>query len=273
MNIQKTSEHLDYIINKTGIVLIHYNKSEVNTVPYFYLGLIERIKASCIGLKIMVENLDKTPELEFSAGLVVRTVILDFFMGLNGYSKHETARQAGISANKQETELKEFCNRILADGLRWTIKHLESFKAKDFYSDEQLERAYAKLTALYPTFLERIGTDVPKIRFDAPETNTKLFTALAVKSKLKELSRNYEIYDFYSKYEHFSIMSFSLMRRPDLEQFTTLQKAVELIVLHLYFSTSMLREYLPIEDGFIKHANEDIGKYIHSKIFDTANGG
>ncbi|SFP80026.1 hypothetical protein [Parafilimonas terrae] len=267
MNMQKTLEHLSYIIDATDATVKHYDKADLKRVPYFYLGLLERIKASSIGLSVLIQSLNETPESEFSAGLVVRTLILDFFMGLNGYAKHNAAKQAGKSHDEIELELVEFCNRIFADGLRWTINHFKSFRKEDLYNDEQLEKAYAQLTAQYPAFLERTGTDVPKTKYAPPDSNGGLFSALAANNELKELSRNYETYAFYSKYEHFSIMSYSLMRRPGQDQFTTLWKAIELIVLHLYLSTSMLREYLPDGDNYIKDTNEKVGRYIHRNIF------
>lgn len=213
-----------------------------------------------------MDNFEESPEVEFSAGLVIRTVILDFFMGLNGFSKHTTAKEANKPYNERIVEIEEFCNRIFADGLKWTVDHFKQFKDFGLFSEQELENAFAGLAGQYSAFLDRKGNDAPMSKFSAPDSNKKLFIALASNSKLKELSKNYETYAFYSKYEHFSIMSYGLMRRPSTDQLKTLKKAIELIVLHLYISTNMLREYLPQGDEFIKSANAEIGEYINKSI-------
>jgi hypothetical protein len=262
-------KHLDFIIEHAGKTIKHYNKANVKRVQFFYLGLCERLQAGAKGLKTLLTTMENQNEreLEFSAGLVVRTMLLDFLIGLRGYDIFNTGRDTGKARVDTEAELTDYCNSVLADGVTHTFKHLTHFKNEGAITQDQLNEAFRTMAQKYQAFVEPYHEDgnPPAAKFKPAPKVLQLFKMLSSGGpELKELAKNYDTYSFYSKYEHFNIMSYDLMRRYTVEQDHTLKNSINLLVLHAFISCQVMEAFAP--DDFLKEQIKSAGEYISHEI-------
>jgi hypothetical protein len=266
--MKKTLQHLDFLIVHTQTIMSHYNKEEMARIPYFCLGLLERLHSSAVGLRLLVENIEKAPELEYSAGLIARTTILDFLFALRAYHIQTSNVESGKAAEDSKAELKEYCNEVLADGLKQTFQYLSDVHVEGGLTQDELNERYRNLSNQYSAFLEPYQEDgkPPVVRFKSPSSARQLYKLLLSHATLKPLARNYDTYSYYSKYEHFGILSYVLKRRLSKEQQTALINALELFVLHDFIICSLMKDYLP-DDEFIKEKYRYVGEYIHKEVF------
>lgn len=266
-NMEKTIEHLNFLCDFPLRTISHYDGQDIKRVPYFYFGILERLNAAAKGLRLLVGHIKDVPEGEFSAGLVLRTSILDFLIGLRGYDIYITNKANGMPFAQNETEVTEYCNKVLADGLGWALRHFSHFQSEGAITQDQLNALYENLAKTYPAFLNPYQNDgnAPTLKFGKPDNNVGLFKALSQNAQFKELAKHYDTYSFYSKYEHFNIMSYVLMRRLEHEQLTTLKNSIEMLVLSNFICTSMLNDF--IADKFISDRHIEAGKYIKEKVF------
>jgi hypothetical protein len=265
----ETIKHLDFIIEHSGKTIHYYKQTEVKRIQFFYLGLCERLHAGAKGLKVLLSTLDSQNEreLEFSSGLVIRTLLLDFLIGLRGYDIFNNARQLGKARVDTEAELIGYCNSVLADGVTHTFRHLTHFKNEGAITQDQLNEAFRNMAQKYQAFVGPYNEDskAPAPRFPPAPKVLDLFKILSSgEQSLKELAKNYDTYSFYSKYEHFNIMSYDLMRRYTAEQDHTLKSSVKLLVLHLFISSQVMEAFA--SDEFLKEQTKIAGEYIAHEV-------
>ncbi len=265
--MKETIKHLDFIISRTNEIIHHYVKQDVLTIQYFYLGMCERLNAGSKSLKLLAIAIEQDQEHEFSAGLVVRTLLLDFLIGLRGY---DIFTQGEVNKKLQKEiheEVTEYCNIVLGDGVVYTLKHFKAFQSSGAITEAELHIVYENMSKTYSRFLQPFLNDgnMPVSKFPRAPQVRELFTILSGGTpELKELAKNYDTYSFYSKYEHFNILSYDLMRRLSDYQVRTLSKSIELLVLHLFISIKMMENNAP--DDFLKENIQLVGGYIKHEV-------
>ncbi|MBA3284396.1 MAG: hypothetical protein H0U27_04970 [Nitrosopumilus sp.] len=232
--MKETFTHLEFFIRHIPITLKHYNKKDVNSVQFFALGLLKRLLHSSKSLKLILENIPSNPDLDFTAGLTIRAMILDMLIGLNFFKllKDNLAKKLS-DENMMELAI-TFCDTILADGLENTITYLELSQSYGIINIRQLKEKYNNVARNYAKFLEPHSQNgvKPKVKFTrAPGTKT-LFKEIAADAEMNNISRIYDLYLFYSKYDHFGILYFDVENFPLSEKIKRIEKAVRLFINH-----------------------------------------
>jgi hypothetical protein len=224
------------------------------------------LHAACKSLRVLIKEMNEDLSMEFSAGLIVRTLLLDLLFALRGYDLYKQAEVAGKTYEATEVELIEYCNSVFADGIGFTFKTLKNLQVKGIHSEAELYKAYTNMAEKYSAFVESYKEDgiAPKLKFQKGPGVADLFYTIARQEPLKKLAGSYETYSFYSKYEHFSILSYDLMRRPEEDQVKTLANSIELLVLHAFISFDTMNVFAP--DDFLKEEIRITGDYIKHDI-------
>lgn len=266
--MEKHVMHLHFMADLAREIMMHFNKKEMNRVPHAYVELLARVKAASKGLIKLVEGMEEEPELEFSAALVLRTMILDFFISLRGYDIKQRDLSEGKPQEQIHAELEAYFNIILGDGLSLTAKHVARMENNGHITTENLHAVLANMTVTYEPFLEPYANDKRVVsKYPRAPRNDKLFDKLCENPELKELTKHFEAYALYSKYEHFSIMSYHTFRRDLEQQAKTVRNMIEILALHTYQIIVMLRYYND-KDDFLKERHAGISLYIFSEIFE-----
>ncbi|MBL0200971.1 MAG: hypothetical protein IPP81_12820 [Chitinophagaceae bacterium] len=258
----KSIQHLEFIETHGKEIIYHYNKDDVPLPCFFYLGLIERLHSTAISLNALIKTVNDVPEMEFSIGLIVRTVILDFLIGLRGYDIYKEGEEAGSNHDAIDIDLKKYCNITLADGVVKTGKYFVLLNKKEQLSDEKLHETLNKLSGDYSNWIEKYNNDkvAPKSKFEQGLTGSGLFEKISDSPGIKALALHFEKYAMFSKYEHFSAMSYTVLRRPIVDQLPTIDHAIEVFVLHLFICADIIKKYL--NDDFINGKIRILTEYI-----------
>ncbi len=270
--MQDTVVHLDYIISHTETSIRHYNGKDVDGIPFFCLGLLERLHASAKGLKLLIENVEGDPYLEYSAGLIIRTSLLDFLTLLKAYDMQGQGIESGKTSEEVETALKLYCNEVFADGLDNTLTYIKDLRSVGSITDDDMRRTFGNLSKNYPRFIEAYtgGEQRPAMKFKGDHSGKKLFKALSQRPVMKELAKLYDTYLFFSKYDHFSIMSYDVIRQDVVKQLERLRNAVKQMILFDFIICSLLKDYK--KDDFTVAQFISAGAYIETKIFGLKPG-
>jgi len=219
---------LDFFTQLIPKTLSYYNKKEIDSVQEFSLGLLDRLYKSNISLKLLLQNIDSTPELEFSAGIIVRAMILDILIGLSFYKLLKDNLSKGLSNEEFKNLVQEFCNKILADGLDNLAQSLKMAKDFGYINSHQLKAIYDNISINHKRFLKLNLENgaIPESKYGRGDSPTTLFKKLASDSAMKKIAGIYDLYLFYSKYDHFGILYFETRNITIEEKKSRLFKAI-----------------------------------------------
>lgn len=232
--IKNSIKHLDFFITHIPISLNYYHDSDVNSVQFFSLGLLKRLLHSSESLKLILQSIELNPHLDFSAGLTIRALILDMLIGLNFLKLLKDNLPKNLPRDEMLELTTLFCNKALADGLENTIKYLELAQTFGFLENSSVKTTYNTLAENFSKFLKPHsgnGTK-PELKFGKAYTANELFKNIARDSEMHHISGIYDLYLFYSKYEHFGILYFDVESSPLLEKINRIEKAIRLLINH-----------------------------------------
>lgn len=232
--MDKPYKHIEFFVNHISKTLNYFNNKEVSKIQLFTIGLLQRLKHTSTHLKLILKNIINIPELEFSAGISIRALLLDTLIALNLFKILIESEKAQCSKTELEEIVKKYCNEMLSDGLSTTISYAELSKSVGFIDEAKLKESYNNFAISYKDYLEPHLSDgsKPKLKFAKALKPKELFTQLAKTAELKEISKIYDSYLYYSKYDHFGILYFDILKSPIDERFMQLKKSIRILVGH-----------------------------------------
>lgn len=217
-------------------------------------------------LKLILKNISEISELEFTAGITIRAIILDMLLGLNIYKLLKYNLSKGFSDNQLKDLTLEFCNGILADGLDKTIKDLNLANALKFFDDNRLNEVYNNFAKNHKQFLKpHAGNgEIPEIKYGRSYSPQALFNKLVGDPDMKKIAGIYGLYLIYSKYDHFGILYFETLKFTNAEKLNRLGKAINLFVNHCANLFDIL-ERASKKDKFIESQYKIAADYLLNK--------
>lgn len=128
--MEKTQKTLDFVISECERTTIYFNGIHRNNINLFALSMIDRLNFSSHSLKILIAAITENTKIEYSCGIIIRAVLLDYMILLN-------AIDILLKKNSDERakELNGFCASMLADSMKYRIEDIELFssnKNKDY---------------------------------------------------------------------------------------------------------------------------------------------
>ena len=251
-NIQKLSEENIEKLNK-GIKLIDetisIGKSALRKFPtkkyelevFTFINYLERFTFCFENINFLLKQYQHNPNVETGIGLMLRSSLLD----LMTITYLSTYAEDDIKAKNSNNEFfNEQFNILMTDQILNTFKYLKSVKEAEIISDSE-KRKIIEQTVKDFSFLfvnEEVDYEHPESKLI---TNKFLSPAFIYKriSKYpssKNLSLVYDLYTYYSKYEHFGIMTYFLQRRGADVDFTNMITSFKYIFIGLNFTCSYL---------------------------------
>lgn len=264
--MQDIFDHLDFTISHVEKTNQHLNGKQLSSIQFFSATLLERLSKAAKGLKALLSDINNNQDLEFSCGIILRSSLLDILIVQNLYKILIENEESTKTEIEKEEIVKTFCDKMLADGLENTVKYIKAANDVGIINQQQLTDTYKNFANKYQKFFEPYANDgtapKPKYTFISPD---KLFKQLANTPKLKELSKIYDSYLFFSKYDHFGILYYETSRQSYLEKLNRIRRGVELFigtqaVLHL-----ALRMHSG-NDAFLNEQSNIAAQYLSDKI-------
>jgi hypothetical protein len=265
--MQKTIQHLDFVAHQYHETGHYLNQKELTSVQFFCIGLLERLANNSKALKVLLSEVHKNPALEFGCGIIMRSALLDSLIVLKLYSLI-LANEAGTKTQgEKDAVIKDYCDTILSDGLSNTLGYFKVAKDTHIITEEQYTDTLNEFAKKYEHFFQPHAGDgsVPNLKIIKYYSPTNLFKDIAANPTLKELSKQYDAYLYFSKYDHFGILYYEVSRQNHLEQIDRIQKAIEFFV----GINSILHMTLRLNagnDGFLNHQSNTAAKYLDSEI-------
>lgn len=261
--MDKSHLHIEFFDNHIQQTLTYFNNKEVSEIQLFTIGLLQRLKHASTQLRFTLKNIIQFPELEFSAGIVIRALLLDTLIALNLFKLLNEGEEAGFSKSQLRESAKSYCNKMLADGLSTTISYAELSKSVGFIDEAKLKNSYNNFAISYKDYLEAHAGDgsKPKVKLPKAPTTKELFIKLATVNELKEISKIYDSYLYYSKYDHFGILYFDVLNTSLEKKFQQLKISIRILVGHLANLFGILERFSN-EDKFIEEQFKISGNYL-----------
>lgn len=243
--MDKSHKHIDFFIEHIGKTLSYFNNKELTQIQFFAIGLLQRLKNSSVLLKLALRNIVKYPELEYSVGIIIRALLLDKLIALNLYKLIRTSEIENHSKELMEQVAKDYCVSRLADGLTTTIDYAQLSRDVKFIDDDKLKASYNNFAQKYKDYLEPHAGDgsKPKVRVPKVPTTKQLFKELAGDNELQEISKIYDYYQLYSKYDHFNVLYFDTLDVDLEKKFLLVKKCIKLLITHQVILHEFLKRF------------------------------
>lgn len=265
--MEKLFQYLNFLIAHCRRTIEYFDKKNLNSIQFSCICLLERLSNPSIALKTLLEKINSDQSLEYACGIIVRSTLLDTLIVLNFYNiliENESGTKA-FDEKKQIAE--EFCAKILSDGLDKTLNYINIAKDLNVITQQQLEEAYKNFVSGRENYFKPYANDGsrPVVKNKKYYSPTDLFRRIANNSKLKELSKIYDSYLFFSKYDHFSVLYYEVWRQDYIKKLERIHKAVELFILTQSILHLVLRLYSD-KDEFMKNQSYESSKYLNDNF-------
>jgi hypothetical protein len=260
-------EHLKFIISNSDEVSNYLYGKELSVTQTFCLGIIERLHHSSKTIITLLEKIEQEPSHEYSIGIITRALLLDTLTGMNLFkifSESEALNEHKEITNEKATI---FCEINLADGLSKTISYLADAKKYGFINDNQLKEAYKNTVASKSNFFEPYQNNgtIPVLKHKKYFSPRQLFEILALDENMKRTASIYDAYLYFSKYDHFGIMYYEIIRQHKTEKENIYLEAFEGLVAHLAFLIIVLFKTLDT-DEFLNNKAIQANQYFSKMV-------
>lgn len=259
--------HLKFLEKNSSDTCNYLYPKQLTSIQTFCLGLLERLSHTTLTLKTLFQEIQSDRKHEFSAGILTRALLLDTLISMNLYKLIKDSEAVGKPETEIEASVKDLCETILSDGLEKTFSYLKSAKDFGFINEQQLKKSYNNMAVVHKPFLNPHFNDgtKPTLRHKQFYSPTKLFQNLANTVDLKKVASLYDTYLYYSKYDHFGILYYQVVRVNHQNKLMIYLKAIKSFAAAHAFLHVILAKYSS-NDEFLKAQSDLTNKYLLEKV-------
>lgn len=192
--------------------LKRFPTAQYKILDFTFINYLERFTYSLESIEILLNNFQKKPNNETSIGLIIRASLLDFMniIFLSSYYVDITPE----NPNSQE----EFDNQfeaLVSDQIHNMIKYLILMKDHNLISKDEFKQSITNLNSTYNFLFNGFDLEDPISTLKIKKFNStkKIFQRICNHHKTKNYAMVYDLYTYYSKYEHFGIMTHFMQRQ------------------------------------------------------------
>lgn len=201
------------------------NKEQDETIRFVFCG-IEKINKVSLAFLRLYPQIDNSKDLEFSLGILARSLLMDMIltMGVKKvFFKFDGSNLADIKA-----EVKQFCYKIITDGTSHFID--EIFSSNDL-SLEEKEAKSAKFVSIFPQAFD-VTSEKPKLKKEFRFKVKEIYED-SEDDKLVSRKAIYNLYSYYSKYDHLSHWTSLSSHFPFDKKRGKIDLSIVLMLMHL----------------------------------------
>lgn len=182
---------------------------------FMFINLLERFTVHLFGINLLLKQYGNNPALEQPIGLIARAGLLDFMI-ITYISSYQA--DIGYEADPDGSRYKQQLNKILCDQVQYTFKFAREAKKSSFISAGEYRQVVESTVHNYSfLFTDNVIADYEKPEAKLLEQKTispvQLFKRIHSHSLTNKFSMIYDLYTYYSKYEHFGIMTHFMQRQ------------------------------------------------------------
>jgi hypothetical protein len=204
----------------------HFVNKNQNEVERFVFAGIEKTRKISSTILRLYSEMNDNNEVEFSLGILVRSLLMDIILVLK--IKKLYADYEGIISDEFKSDLKTCCYKIISDG---TSHFIEEIFASENLSTEDKKEFSSKFVSIFPEAFDT-SSEKPKLYKDF-RTSLKGIYESSKHPKLVNRETIYNLYSYYSKYDHLSNWTPLSFHFPFEERKGKLDLSIILIAMHL----------------------------------------
>lgn len=251
--MEKLLKQLNFVLNQTEEILLHFNGVERQDILTFGYCMIKRLNFAADGIKVLMDKFPSNVPLEYSVGIIMRSVFLDFLISLNAAAiidKYTDLQDLIINSGKdiatinnnlsdlkekQFAELGEFCSTMLTDSVAFTLRDFG--RLYPAASKVQKINFYSNLVNSLPERFMPYKNDgsVPKLISQQRYSTDELFKRIKNSKRLSGLQSIVDAYSYYSKYDHFGQMFLPLSDQAAIKKLEMVSKGVDVFPRSMLF--------------------------------------
>ena len=186
--------------------------SEYEILIFTFINYLERFTFSLESIEILLNNFKKKPNVETAIGLIIRASLLDF-MTITFLSSY----QADIKPDNPngQKDFDKHLDALVSDQIHNTIKYLELVKKSKLITQEEFELTIKNLNHTYSFLFNGVDLIDPSsmLKIKMFVSTKQIFTRIHNHPLTKKFAMVYDLYTYYSKYEHFGIMTHFMQRQ------------------------------------------------------------
>jgi len=255
--MDKITEHLNTVFFTAFHSKNHFiNKGQDDLIRFVFCGLqkTSRISQTCLRL---YPEMNEENELEFSLGLLMRSLLMDMILVLK--FKSICFEYKGNDKEELKKLVKDFCYMIINDGTKHFIE--EIFSSEKLTEEEKKEHAN-KFASVFSNAFD-FSNDKPKLKREFRFSLTDIYKQSNGEAFVTA-ETIYSLYSYYSKYEHLSHWtSVASTHFPFEQRKGKLDTAIILLVSHARDLLSIAYDFdenykmlLPYMDDLQKHLDD-----------------
>jgi hypothetical protein len=231
--MEESKKDLEVIEGMCADTLSNFITTTKSNTQKVCLGLIQRLRDSSVALQVLFNNCNGIPGLEFSAGIILRSVVLDCLIGLNMFK----IIQDNFSKGKEPlTDLEAFSNRILSDGLDHTLNYIQKSQKKNavIKTKEQLIKTFATFAEEFKEFIKPYNSDGkrPELIFDKISTSDLFDNVLGEEILKNQVVSIWDAFQMYSKVDHFGILYFKVVEISMAKPMDNILRNLNILISH-----------------------------------------
>jgi len=223
-------EHISNILSKgyeTGheFLKIGYNKKSEFPEEFTWLSFAERITNNLYSINILIQKIENNPYVENAIGLILRSNLNDYL----------TIIYLTNILLENEDRFKKELIKYHKDNVYYLKRHATTAKEEGYLNESQYEELITNFTKNYKILLDKLNT---------------VFTNLSnPRFKCEILPNHFDAYDLYiyfSKYEHFGFITYFMQRQKISSDFDSIKKGIRysLVGLKIVIGNLLNKFYL-----------------------------
>ena len=214
LKLKKAQELLVKIVKVGETALPKFKEDHYDLEVFAFINYLERFTYNLKSINILLGHYKDVPHVETSIGLIMRASLLDYMT--TAYLSTYMADAKPDDAPSQEKFKKEF-DSMIADQVRHTISYAKLALSIGHIKKPDYKKVIEGLFHSYHfVFADTaIEYDTPEKKLISSHTisPTALYKRIHSHPLTNKYAGVYDLYIYYSKYEHFGIMTHFLQRR------------------------------------------------------------
>lgn len=256
---------LDRIVATGNAALKKFPTDHYELIVFTFINYLERFVFNLDSINILLRQYKTKPNVETAIGLVIRASLLDF-MTITYLSSYQADIKSKDDKEGEAKFDKQF-DGLIADQIYNTIKYLKLTRDTGLITQADYKKALENSWHTYNfVFTDTVvDYDNPEKKLISREHKSpkELFTRIHNHPLTKKFSIVYDLYTYYSKYEHFGIMTHFIQRQGLDNDFDTMIAAMKYMVRGIGASFAFLSyptDKLTDERKLLLNLQEDFDK-------------
>ena len=227
--IEKAIKLLDSITTRGIDFMKNFPEDKYELFDFTLINYLERFIYSIESITILLKNIKEKPNVETAIGLTIRAGLLDFMT----ISYLSTYIQDMITKKDKESEDKfdKIFNGLMTDQIAHTLKYLKLARDTGLIKQHEyksaIEGTCEKFSFLFTDNEIDYINPVSKLISGEMIRPIDMFTRMKSHPLTEKFAKVYDYYLYYSKYEHFGIMTHFMQRQGLDKDFSNIVSSIK----------------------------------------------